>query len=404
MIRPKADGPDSRSQQAACLPRSRDTIKPEFLEPAGVGGTQVSPTFRGVNKVFWRPLRVPLHTVAVCALLACGGNDSGDFGDEIGHAHLDPDPVIAKVLSAAPVLGRPLGMRVSNGLLWVADGAGDPGLHVLNATTGDLIYSMGRRGEGPGEFGDAPSSLEVFSEDPGSVWTWDMLLQRLMRFEPQPISEYEIQVLTLIGPRVRRLVWPEPDRLIGISMSEEERFSFFSPNGDFQHSKSGPILGTDDIPMRARLNATDGPSKTCTWPGRGFAILNFFVGRLEFYDVEAELVRLAEVPFESSVLFEAMDGGRVRHLIPRAWYYDCAATNTTLFALFSGRLRSAFEGDARFSGRYVHMFNWSGKLLGVLELDRDIRSIAINERGTTLFAASLVDSKIYAYDISDLHR
>jgi len=331
----------------------------------------------------------------------CSPSRDESFGDEIDHSALQPRTLVGTVLSEAPAIGSPLDLNVSGDYLWVSDGLGDPGLHVLDATTGELLHSLGRKGEGPGEFGNAPGSLEVFQSDPGAVWAWDMRLQRLTRFEPRPISEFEFQILRLDGPRVRRVAWPRADHLIGVAMSQDERFTIFGQDGRAERSIPGPILGGDDIPMAARLNATDGPSKVCTWPDHGFAILNFFVGRVELYDLDAQFVRLAQAPFRSEVAFEFLEGGRVQHVTSRAWYYDCAAHDENLFALFSGRLRSAFEGDERFSGRYVHVFGWDGNLKGVLQLDHDIRGIALGESGSVLFASSLVDSKIYRYEIPE---
>jgi hypothetical protein len=63
----------------------------------------------------------------------------------------------------------------------------------------------------------------------------------------------------------------------------------------------------------------------------------------------------------------------------------------SLFALFSGRLRSEYEASARSSGRYVHEFDWAGELKRVFRLDRDIRSIAVGPEGRILYGGALTD-------------
>lgn len=343
-----------------------------------------------------------LGLLGVGVLGACTRSGEDGYGPEIDHSRLRPAELAGSVFNEAPAIGRPLQMRRSGDYLWISDGAGDPGLHVLNALTGEILRSIGRKGEGPGEFANAPTSLLAFLEEPGPVWAWDMSLQRLTRFEPKQPPDGSPEVIHLEGPRVRRVVWPDPNRLIGISMSAEERFAVFSDEGTFERFRAGPILGPQDVPFQVRLNATDGPSKACTWPGRGFAIINFFAGRIELYDVDAQFVRTADVPFASEPLFGEMEGGQVSHLTPRSWYYDCVANATTLFALFSGRLRSEYPGDARYSGQFIHVFDWLGNLLGVIHLDRDVRGIAVDDSGDVLYASSLLDSKIYRFDLSSL--
>ena len=73
-----------------------------------------------------------------------------------------------------------------------------------------------------------------------------------------------------------------------------------------------------------------------------------------------------------------------------------------LFALFSGRRKSEYLYDERYSGRYVHVFDWDGTLQRVYEVDRDIRPLAVAASGDVLYAASLVDSAVYRYELGEL--
>lgn len=280
-------------------------------------------------------------------------------------------------------------------------GPGIPG-STSSIVTGELLHSFGRKGEGPQEFATAPTILQAFADDPGAVWTWDRQAQRLVRWEPQPLTEYEAQIIQLGDPPVRRITWPRRDRLIGMTNSEERRFTLFSEDGEVRGFRSGPILGSENIPLQDRINATTGPSKPCVWPERGFVMMNFSVGRLGLYDLDAGFRGLADVPFPSEVRFEHTDDGGVHHLWRRNWYYNCTANSEHLFALFSGRLDSAFTYEAASSGRFVHVFDWDGNLLGVLELDRDIRGIEIDEERDVLYGSSVVDSKIYQFDLSQV--
>jgi hypothetical protein len=128
-------------------------------------------------------------------------------------------------------------------------------------------------------------------------------------------------------------------------------------------------------------------------------VVHFLVGRIEFHDKDANLVRLARVPYPSDPKLETNDAGQVQWAMERGWYYDCTATHDFLYTLFSGRQASAYDEDARASGEFVHVFDWDGNLKAAYRLDRDIRAIAISPAGTQLFAASIVDGGIYRFDL-----
>jgi hypothetical protein len=291
-------------------------------------------------------------------------------------------------------------LAVGDQTLWVTDLSSDPGLHAIEIDTGRLLHSFGPEGEGPGEFSGPPFGLKVLARDPAAVWAWDPGLSRLTRFEPHPIPEFELVSIALEAPiAVTRLAWVAPDRIIGVSPSDEFRFSFFSGDGQHQQVVPGDLLGSEDLPVRERLRATDSGIFVCTWPEKGFAITNKNLGRIEFFSDEAALVRLAEVPFPSEPIFEPSDRGEIRFRSPREHYIGCTATQDFLFALFSGRLDGEYEGEARFSAEFVHVFGWDGRLRVVFRLDRDIHQIATNPEGTVLFGASLVDAGIYRFEI-----
>jgi hypothetical protein len=335
-------------------------------------------------------------------LLTSGGCDlaSSDSETYFDHSGLPVTLLEATQLSDAPVIGQPGRLQVSGGFLWVEDLISDPGLHVLDAETGTLLHSLGTRGEGPGEFSTAPFGLAAPFDKSSGVWAWDRGLQRLTLFEPRPVTEYEPVTIRLDSDLpVQRVTFINPERIIGVSHSEEGRFSLFSSDGRRRRVVGGELLGPERAPQEERLKATNASINVCVWPGRGFAIVNFRVGRLEYYDTEARLVRLAEVPFPGDPAFEQSPNGGLRFLPVRSWYFDCTASHDHLFALFSGRLNSAFEGEARFSGEYLHVFDWKGELKSVFRLDRDIRAISVSPSEDQLFATSLVDGRIYRYKL-----
>jgi len=321
------------------------------------------------------------------------------------HADLAVDSLESTPVSAPPAIGRPTLLRLTGRHLWISDLAADPGLHVLDAESGVLIRSFGRMGDGPGEFSTRPFGLEIAPGDTSAVWAFDLALQRLTRFDASSLILDEVPTIQLRGDiRVQRVAWVAQDRIVGIANSEEARFLFFSPSGENKGQAGGVLLGSSDVPLGARMAATNGGIKVCTWPGRGFAIVNFMVGRIEYYDTDAGFVREPAVPYRSEPEFEPDSTGKVVFSAPRRWYFDCSTTADYLFALFSGRLQSKYDGDARSSAEYVHVLDWDGALRAVYHLDREVRAIAVGGGGNSLFAASLVDGGIYRYELPPVRR
>ena len=122
-------------------------------------------------------------------------------GPYFDHAGLTVTPLEGERINSAPVIGRPLMVKLSDSTLWVADASSNPGLHALDAARGELLFSVGKRGQGPGEFSTRPFSIELPFTGANGIWGWDMGLQRLTRFDRRPPAEYSPPLCGSRGPR-----------------------------------------------------------------------------------------------------------------------------------------------------------------------------------------------------------
>ena len=318
------------------------------------------------------------------------------------HAELSPVQLSGSLLSDAPSIARPLLLQPSGGILWVSDAASDPGLHALNADSGELLYSVGTRGNGPGEFASSPFGLAAAPADTeiGAVWAFDMQLQRLTRFKPLPLADYDIETIQLQGPpNAWRIAWAQPERIIAQSNSIGQRFGIFAIDGSRLQTVPGAVVGPADAPIAERLRATNESVRMCAWPKHGFALANAWFGQIEYYDLDARPVRTASVPYKSEPTFTHSDDGEVTFEPERHWYVGCAATTEHLYALFSGRRIAAYEGSTASSAEYMHVFGWDGDLVATYKFDHEISGIGISPSGETLYAASVVEGKIFRYDM-----
>jgi hypothetical protein len=350
-------------------------------------------------------IQLPL-TLCGVLLHACDQPRASDGGRPpyFDHTRFQPGLLRGEILTGAPVIGRPVDPGISGQRLWIADAAQDPSVHMLDMGNGELLMSMGRKGEGPGDFSARPHLHVRPGDTAGAIWTWDRPLQRLTRLDPEaPLTDpTTITVEPGPGGLAYRVVWLEPDRLVGIHASEETRFSLLSASGERLRSVPGELLGPKEVSQSLRMRQTTSGFYACPWPGRGFVMIYFRVGRIEFYDREAQLVRLADVPFASEAFTEDPEGDFVP-APDRNYYRSCAVHDDRLFAGFSGRADSDYEDPtpASYAIEFLHVFDWDGVLRQVYALEPEIHAIAIAGDGGVLFGTSLNTAAIYRYPLRE---
>lgn len=337
--------------------------------------------------------------VGTCALSASCGQSSSPYLD---HSQFEPVSLQGEIFHVSPVVGRPAQLGSSGQRLWIADAARDPDLHMLDRASGDLLHSIGRKGQGPGDLA-SPAQIHVVPGDSsGAIWAWDRGLRRLTRFDGQEPSLDPITVTVEFPagvPGPYRVAWLEPDLLVGIHPSEEARFSLFTASGQHVKTVPGTFLGPEQVRLSLRRNVTIGSFNACSWPGRGFAIIYFLVGRIEFYDRDAQLVRLAHVPFPSEAFVE--EDGEFVPARGREYYRDCVVHDDRLYAAFSGRRESAYEAPDSYAAEFVHLFDWAGALRRVYRLEPAVHNMEISAEGGALYGASLSDATIYRFTLPD---
>jgi hypothetical protein len=137
--------------------------------------------------------------------------------------------------------------------------------------------------------------------------------------------------------------------------------------------------------------------------GRRIVIATQYADQLEFYGPDGGRIKTVRGPFGFDPRFTVVDIQGFKTMSSdesmRHGYVDVTATQDRVYALFSGRTREAFGGGASF-GRYVHVYDWDGKLLQVLTLDRDLISITLSADERRVFgAAHDPEPVIMTYDL-----
>ena len=155
------------------------------------------------------------------------------------------DSLEAEILSRHPVIGMPVRIQPWGKRLVVADAAGDPELHFLDATTGRLLVSSGRQGDGPKEFAGPVAGIQVPPHDAGALWAFDASGRKLMRIDESGVVGLGAPSVNLRGvPFVLAASWLDSLTIVSVNRQpEEERFVFFDREGNISRVVPGLLLG-----------------------------------------------------------------------------------------------------------------------------------------------------------------
>lgn len=143
--------------------------------------------------------------------------------------------------------------------------------------------------------------------------------------------------------------------------------------------------GHDTVPVVVRQHAHEG--RAVAHPQRDVVAVGLlYSGAVQIIDVEAE--QALEVPGPTA--FPSDYGWRMRFGHPsmglkqssRYGYLDITATDSLIFALFSGR-GIMEKGSA--TSRTVHVFNWQGEFIKELALDTAVVAMTMDARKAVLY-------------------
>jgi hypothetical protein len=291
-----------------------------------------------------------------------------------------PPTLTGTVLNASPALALPKRLAVVGDYLVVIDAASDSALHVLDRHTGRLVRSLGRRGKGPGEFHGAWSLAQDLRSD-GAVWVYDLPLRRLTRVplaaEADVRTSARRMLLLRDGAVLTGPEWIAPDTILSLGFLLDARVALFDSTGHRTGAIGRPPFSPEaGEPMQAAQ------ALLAARPDhRRYAIANRYVSRIELLDPAHGTMQDVAGPVSVNTGPATVD-------LDRFAYVDVAATATRVVALFSGRNRAEYEGDAGF-GNVLHVFDWEGRFIGAYRLDADVLAIAADEAGDDVYALRL---------------
>lgn len=347
------------------------------------------------------------------ALAACGNlsarASSADGPPSLDHAAFHPVQLKGRVLNADTTLAAPTSMAIVGNHLVLVDPFADSMIEEIDRSDGAMVREFGRRGEGPGEF-EGPWSVDPVPGSNTRFWLYDLTLGRLTLVDLEADFDGESRLgdhvlLLHVGAAIMEPI-RVGDHLVSLGFFQQGRVAVLDDHGTLLRTVGPtPLANQSHIPATIRQHAYQSRMKANPSRTR-LAIVTRHADRLDIYRADGTPLTVAQRPFGFDPAFRVgkHDGKPVftsgENL--RFGYIDLATTERHIFALFSGRTRAGFPGRANY-GRYVHVFDWSGRLIRVLKLDAPAIAVAVDPAGGTLYTIRHQPTPaVVAYDLGNV--
>ena len=334
--------------------------------------------------------------LAACVgFMACSeGNrrSSGLSPISFDHSSLPSEQLSGEVIFSGDALGTPFRIAVVGEYLVVLEAYTDPTFHVLKLEDRDLQGSFGAFGEGPGEF-RGPRSLDPVRGACCALWVYDIGTARLTYVDLDAVLADESALgdssITLISERYPiEPKWLGGNRVVSTGFFEKGHLAVFDLNGS-------PIrwigeLPGDDEHAPAHIVQHAYQSSLAVRPDNTMiAVATRHAGRLDIYDAGGDQHVTARVPFPYEPRYEAVSNGSRQRMSLFSdapfGYMDLAVTETSIYALFSGRTLQDYTSARVVFGTFVHVFDWTGNFVKALVLDEEILGLTVDPETGVLY-------------------
>lgn len=352
-----------------------------------------------------RSLLVSCHLVTL-SLIACGADSTnrqpagvitvgvaGDTVGELAHQDIGRDPVkvVPTVVYSNDSLTLIWKVAQLGQFLVVAQPYESPHLLVIDTVDGSLRATIGRDGEGPGEF-KWPGGIAVADATGDRIWVSDPALRR---FTPLRLVTGQVVVDSagIIKPELGA-------RMFGGTPWRDDRFLVADTDGNAQFlvvDRTGQVVGAlgsseyaDTTVPRPIYHAANEQVLAVDFDSSRIVAVGLLNGRITIYDSAGAVLREVDTPYRLSPYYrigQARSGGPSMQPQPhtRYGYIGVSVSRQYIFALFSGRTIKGHQSGAS-AGRFIHVYSWDGALVAVLELAEAVGALTVTKDGRTLYA------------------
>lgn len=308
------------------------------------------------------------------------------------------DTLPSTILSASDSFGVLTSIAITGDYLVAGEAYDAPYLHILDRESGAWITSAIRKGGGPGEFTASPLvAPTAFGDDP-TLSLISQLTDVVVQVDVKAIVEKRPAWLRRsIAMQDARFSWPgmwlEPNALVvrGYTSRGEDPLLIFDTLGVVRDSLVD--LPFVDERIRPEGLASAYRFQMCARPGGKQVALPFaYTGRLTILNRDNDSIAEAQVPYRFRphlpLLGKIMREFKSGTAGNRRAYGACVATESAIYALFSGALNGKSRKAPPPDNTFLHVFSWSGQLLRVHHLDHVAYGIDLDRERQLLYSVS----------------
>lgn len=288
-------------------------------------------------------------------------------------------------------LGQPIELRLVDSDLIISDGSGLPPLHVVDASNGEYVASIGEQGQGPGEYQSVADMLPMYDTCFGAL---DSELRRITKYCQGEESEGWVrkgQTSFQIGAPITDAVHLSGGLFAFIGFFRERRLAFYDSTGSYIRT-TGPIPpGDEEIPVPVRQHAYQ------SFLSHHSETDQIVVGTrhadfIEVYSPRGERTVLIHGPRQFTPTYNWRMRGDTPSMVQtpdtRFGYVDVEVGGNRIYALYSGQIQSEAEGLAHM-GAELFVFDLEGNPINHYELDQRVIAMEVNESGDTVYGSVL---------------
>ncbi len=305
-------------------------------------------------------------------------------------------PLTGTLVGSGESYFTPTYVVTRDSLLLVLDRGSERYFSVVSKRTGRVLSRFGTKGDGPGEF-RGPFSVHVDTKDSNKLWMFDLNLRRLTSASLGGIplrSGFPVFSSTTINLPLFDILPMSNGTFLGTTLSPDgERFVQIRADGAVERKIGRTLPPPSNIPMSVWQNAQR-VHMARSPDGSKFVAASRYADRIEIYSASGQLLATCQRHFGFDPVFSkdafgvgAGKNGPIMGTGPDSrWAYVSVTTsNRRIYAIFSGKTSRGFSSSASM-GHVLHVFDWTGRSVGVFRLDNMVISIAVEPDDSQLYA------------------
>lgn len=291
---------------------------------------------------------------------------------------------------------------------------------VVDLDTDSTLLEFGRVGRGPGEYITLTTAQQFVDRDGHlCLWThntdlYTMLVDITESVKQQRLVYIEtIELGSIYRQRGGLMILPDGDRFVKFPVTYNDardniyfspRYAYFSPENKqvkelkFFNGKTFSLSESDFV--NAKLLVFDGRVKV-TKDGTKAVDAYLHADHLNFLDLVNN--KGFSVSHSKGLTADELSSMSMENMMQKYVnvYNDVEVTDSHVLALYSGKPESPDGAAVPDVNSAIRIFDWDGTPLALVNLDRELRNIAYDERTKRIYGLE-PDENIVYYELDDV--